>query len=178
MQGYEGAMMSNIHYTRVGSSNGWKGEEQTAHNVSLWRHIGNYMLSLWKRHLCRFLRKWSISPLPCKWSTGILACGPLRGKVKSLFTNCSGGLLSLCSYYITQDKQWTYHVTLMRVRVTNVAVKKKAISFTCSESLSVTFLIPACAVILLPPVSCPPVPYFSTLSHKRHDFRKKKNYWK
>ena len=56
--------------------------------------------------------------------TGILACGPLTSKVKSLFTNCSGGLLSLGSYYITQDKQWTYHVTLMRVRVTIVAVKK------------------------------------------------------
>ena len=28
--------------------------------------------------------------------------------------------------------------------------------------------------ILLPSVSCPDIPYFSTLSRKRHDFREKK----
>lgn len=35
MQGYEGAMKGNINYTRVGSSNGQKGEEQTALYVTL-----------------------------------------------------------------------------------------------------------------------------------------------
>jgi len=32
----------------------------------------------------------------------------------------------------------------------------------------------ACAILLLTPVACPALHYFSTLSHKRHDFRKKK----
>ena len=30
-----------------------------------------------------------------------------------------------------------------------------------------------CACVLLPYVACPTLQYFSTLSHKRHDFRKK-----
>ena len=29
--------------------------------------------------------------------------------------------------------------------------------------------------VILPPVACQDLPYFSALSHKRHDFEKKKN---
>ena len=31
-----------------------------------------------------------------------------------------------------------------------------------------------CACAILPSVACPALQYFSTLSHKRHDFRKEK----
>jgi len=74
--------------------------------------------------------------------TGILACLPLTSKVINLFTNCSGGLLSRCSYYITQDKQWTYHVTLIRVRVTIVAAKNRKCYMFWVFVCSLTY--PAC----------------------------------
>ena len=34
-----------------------------------------------------------------------------------------------------------------------------------------------CACVKFPSVACPALQYFSTLSHKRHDFRKKKMLW-
>jgi hypothetical protein len=53
----------------------------------------------------------------------------------------------------------------------------KAISITYSECTSVTSVMhhpKRMRRIILPPVTCPTLQYFSTLSHKRSDFRKKK----
>jgi len=69
-----------------------------------------------------------------------------------------------------------YDVTLRCVRATIVAVENPQV--THSEcmfiALGITHTMRMHRVILLS-VSCPDLQYFSTLSHKRHEFRKKKN---
>lgn len=69
----------------------------------------------------------------------------------------------------TATRQAMY-VTLRRVRLTNVAV-----SITYSECKSVALVVQYAKCmrpITLSPIACLALPYFSTLPHKRQDFRK------
>jgi hypothetical protein len=66
-----------------------------------------------------------------------------------------------------------YKVTLMPVLATIVAVEKQ-LRITYSECVFVTLVGKQGACAILSPVTSPAVPYFSTLPHKRHDFRGEK----
>jgi hypothetical protein len=63
---------------------------------------------------------------------------------------------------------------MKRVRQTIVAVKKQKVLHTCILSVSVALVIQhamGMRRIILPPVVCLALPYFTTLSHKRYGFR-------
>jgi len=69
-----------------------------------------------------------------------------------------------------------YSVTFRRVRADIVAVKSNKY-YIVRDCVFVTLGIQRAVLmrrIILLSVACPTIPYFSTLSHNRQDFRKKK----
>jgi hypothetical protein len=69
-----------------------------------------------------------------------------------------------------QYRQCKYNVALRRARVTTVAVEKHEFVSLVSVIQHATRM----RHIIFTSVTCLAIPYFSTLSHKRHDFRKEK----
>ena len=83
---------------------------------------------------------------------------------------------SLCKRLRQQGRHYTYERNI-KERSRNHSCRGNAISIRYSECLSVVLVIQHAKRMLhviLSPVTCPALQYFSTLSHKRHDFRKKK----
>ena len=68
------------------------------------------------------------------------------------------------------DQLRTHNVTLRRVRATTVAVEKKYYIFWVTLGIQ-----HAMRMRRMSSVAGPALHYFPTLSHKRHDFRGKKN---
>jgi len=79
----------------------------------------------------------------------------------------------------SQDRLCSCNLTLRRVRLTDVAWEKHINYCVCvcvCVCMYVAFVIQhekRMHQILLLPVACLAVPYFSLLLHKRHDFRKR-----
>ena len=68
-----------------------------------------------------------------------------------------------------------YNVILGRVRVTIIGIQQQYILDTkCVSEALVTHHAKRMRRIILSSVASPAAQYFSTLSHKRHDFRDKK----
>ena len=71
-----------------------------------------------------------------------------------------------------QDRQCTYDVTLRRGHVTNFAIDKQSVLHTMCVSVALVIQhVKRMRRVILSSVASPALQYFSTLSHKRHDFR-------
>jgi len=74
---------------------------------------------------------------------------------------------------IKQDRQCACNITLRCFRATIVAMEKQYVLYILNVCLEPYVTSMECACFLLSSIACSALKYFSTLSHKRHHFRKK-----
>ena len=78
-------------------------------------------------------------------------------------------VVRFCVWEEKQDRQCTYNITLRHIHVTMAAMEKKYVLNIMNVSIHASLMLR----ITLSSVACLVLSYFSTLSHKLHNFQKK-----